>query len=331
MTIKSAGILGMGIGLPDRTLNNIDLEKIVDTSDEWIKKRTGIDERRILEDDRNVSDIAAEAGLEAIKDAGLSSADIDCVVVATGSPELIWPATACLAMKKMGLNGQAAYDIQAACSGFVYGFDLVAQTVSTGRFKNVLLIAAEAMSRYLDWKDRSTCVLFGDAAAAVVIGQVESAHGLIASDLGADVDGTDMLQIPNSGSAIEHDQIDINSKQTIEMNGGEVFKFAVRIIPETVKKALDKAGLGIGDVKYIIPHQANQRITDAAAEKIGVSVDKMVGNISRFGNTGAASIPLALYRLYKDEKIEKGDIIACVGFGAGLTWGANIVKWSKTS
>ncbi len=331
MSKKSVGITGIGASLPKKIVTNKDLESVVDTTDEWIRKRTGIEERRVLEVGQNLSDLGAQAGKDAISSANISVDEIDMIIVATGSPELIWPSTACLVQQKMGANSAAAFDLQAACTGFTYGIDIACQLLSSGGYKNILLIGAEAMTRYVDWSDRSTCVLFGDGAAAVVIGEVEEGLGIISSDLGADGNGSDLLEIPNSGSAITHDKLGDVIDQTIKMNGADVFKFAVRVIPATIESLLNKSGVMLEDISLIVPHQANKRITYSAAEKLGISKEVMVSNISKYGNTGAASIPLALFGLENEGRLEKGDLIITVGFGAGLTWGSNLIKWSKTS
>lgn len=331
MKNKSIGIIGLGAEIPKKTLSNFDLEKIVDTTDEWIKTRSGISSRHVIGDNENISDIAAAAGLKAIADAGLESSDIDLIMMATGSPEMIWPSTACLAQAKMGMKNQPAFDLQAACSGFSYGLSLARQMIFAGEYRNILLIGAEAMTRFLDWNDRSTCVLFGDAAAAAVIGHVDDGYGLLADYMGADGRGADMLKIPVGGSGIARGQVRGGSAQVIVMNGREVFKFAVKIIDECVESVMAKAGMELEEIDFLIPHQANIRITERAVEKLGLAQEKVVNNIENYGNTGAASIPLALTEVYESGKLRKGNIVVLVAFGAGLTWGANVIKWSKNS
>jgi len=331
MKNKSIGIIGLGAEIPKKTLSNFDLEKIIDTTDDWIKTRSGISSRHIIGENENISDIAAAAGLKAIANAGLKTEDIDMIMVSTGSPEMIWPSTACLAQAKMGMKNQPAFDLQAACSGFSYGLSLARQMLVSGEYRNILLIGAEAMSRFLDWSDRSTCVLFGDAAAAVVLSRVENGFGILADYMGADGSGASMLKIPVGGSGMTCKQAQGKAVQTIVMNGREVFKFAVKIIGECVETVIAKAGLGLNEIDYLIPHQANIRITEKAIEKLGLAQEKSINNIEDFGNTGAASIPLALSESYGSGKFNKGDIIVMVAFGAGLTWGANVIKWSKDS
>ncbi len=321
-------IAGFGLGIPDRIMTNADLEKIVDTSDEWIITRTGIRERRIAPDDVNVSDLAAEAGLDAIADAGLSAEDIDLIVVATGSPELIWPSTACLTQTKLGLDSCPAFDLQAACSGFTYGMTVADGLIASGVYKTVLLIGAEVMSRFVDWKDRGTCVLFGDGAGAVVLRPAREGYGVKASVLGARGSGSDLLLIPAGGSGRVCSAEVVNEEaQMIRMKGNEVYRFAVKILPENIEAVVAEAGLTLGDVDHIIPHQANQRIIEVAAERMGIERDKIISNIAKYGNTSAASIPIALAELDREGRLKPGDIIITVAFGAGLTWGANLLRW----
>lgn len=316
----AADIVGIGVSVPEKVLTNADLEKMVDTNDEWIVTRTGIRERRIIADEDTVSDLAAAAGLAAIEDAGIGRDEIDLVLVATGSPEMIWPSTACQAQGKMGLPRCAAFDLQAACTGFVYGLGVADSLITTGLFKTVLLIGAEAMSRYIDWSDRNTCILFGDGAGAVVLREARPGYGVLASYLDADGGGADLLKIPVGGA-----------RQAIKMSGNEIFRFAVKMLPRCVETALKKAGLGIEDVDHFIPHQANQRIIEAALDRLGLPKERAVSNIAKYGNTSTASIPLALDEIYKAKKLKQGDIIVTAAFGAGLTWGANVIKWDGTS
>ncbi len=324
----SADIVGIGISLPDKVLTNIELEKMVDTSDDWIVTRTGIKERRVVDADTNVSDLAASAGLAAIADAGLSPDEIDLVIVATGSPEMIWPSTACLSQVKMKLSDCPAFDIQAACTGFIYGLTTADALLLSGAFKNILLIGAEAISRFVNWKDRNTCVLFGDGAGAVVLQTAEPGFGVLSSYLCARGSGADLLKIPAGGSAQVCSAEAINNdSHTIKMRGSDVFRFAVKAMPESVEKALERAGLGIEDVDYFIPHQANKRIIESAVERLGIPPEKVVVNIKEYGNTSAASIPLALENIYSSGQLQRGDVVVLAAFGAGLTWGANVIRW----
>lgn len=323
-----ADIVGIGISLPDKVLTNVELEKMVDTSDDWIVTRTGIKERRVVGPDTDVSDLAAAAGLAAIEDACIDPDEIDLVMVGTGSPEMIWPATACLAQKKMKLSDCAAFDLQAACTSFVYGLTTADALMSAGAFKNILLIGAEAITRFVNWEDRNTCVLFGDGAGAVVLQTAEEGFGVLSSYLSARGSGADMLNIPAGGSGQVGSAETINeNSHTIKMRGSDVFRFALKALPESVEKALKKAGLEVDDIDHFIPHQANKRIIESATERLGLPREKVVVNIAEYGNTSAASIPLALENIYSDGRLKRGDIVVLAAFGAGLTWGANVIRW----
>lgn len=328
----AADIVGLGIVLPDKVLTNADLEKIVDTNDEWIVTRTGIRERRIIGDDMQVSDLAAGAGLAAVADAGIDKNAIDLVLVATGSPEMTWPSTACLTQAKMGLGRCAAFDVQAACTGFVYGLAVADSLIASGMFKTILLIGAEANSRLLDWSDRGTCILFGDGAGAVVLREARPGFGVLANYLDADGRGADLLKISAGGSGEPCCPEALAAKRDkIKMSGNEVFRFAVKTLPKCIEAVLEKADLEIEDIDYFIPHQANYRIIDAAIERLGLPKERTIGNIAKYGNTSTASIPLVLDEVYRNKSLRKGDIIVTAAFGAGLTWGANVIKWSGTS
>ncbi|MCK4268694.1 MAG: ketoacyl-ACP synthase III, partial [Actinomycetia bacterium] len=254
--------------------------------------------------------------------------DVDLVVVATGSPEMIWPSTACLAQAKMNLSGSAAFDLQAACTSFIYGLTVADGLLSSGTFQNILLIGAETITRLVNWQDRNTCVLFGDGAGAFLLRKSEPGFGILSSYLAADGNRADMLKIPAGGSGqICSQKVVDENLQTIQMKGSDVFRFAVKALPESVEKALAKAGLAIDDVDHFIPHQANQRIIEAAVERLGLPIEKVATNISKYGNTSAASIPLVLEELYRAKSLKRGDILVLAAFGAGLTWGAVVIKW----
>ncbi|MCL5291090.1 MAG: ketoacyl-ACP synthase III [Actinobacteria bacterium] len=324
-----AVITGTGVSLPKRILTNRELESMVDTDDEWIKTRTGIEERRLVEPDENVSDMAAEAGVLALKEAGIEVSDLHLIVLATSSPDMIMPSAACMTQAKLGATCPA-FDVMAACSGFVFGLSVGAQYIESGSFKNVLVIGSDALTRHLDWEDRRTCVLFGDGAGAVVLTRSNGEHGVLASYLASDGRGADLLKIPAGGSASPGSEKTLARRDhCIKMNGHEVFKFAVRAIPDAVEKALTGAGLEPKDIDYLIPHQANRRIIDAAAERLDIDLTKVVVNIERYGNTSTASIPIALDELNREGRLREGDVLVFVGFGAGLTWGANVVRWGK--
>jgi 3-oxoacyl-[acyl-carrier-protein] synthase-3 len=326
--LKKAGIIGIGSYVPDKVLSNFDLEKMVDTSDEWIKTRTGISFRRIGPENACTSDLGVEAAKRALENAKLSPEDVDLIIVASASPDMIFPSTACIIQSKIGAVNAAAFDIQAGCTGFVYALTSAVQFIGTGLYKNILVIGAEMLSRITDWKDRNTCVLFGDGAGAAVVSEVEEG-GILSSVLGADGTGADLLALPAGGSKEPANPDTItNRRHYINMNGNEVFKFAVRILEEAARKAAEKANLTIEDVDFIIPHQANIRIIDAAIKRLKFPREQVVVNLDKYGNMSSASIPVALDEAYRDKKIKKGDKLILVGFGAGLTWGANLLEWN---
>ncbi len=322
------GIIGTGSYLPDSILSNFDLEKIVNTSNEWIVERTGISYRRKADDDVCSSDLGAEAAKIAIDRAGLSFEDIDLIISASSSPDKFFPSTACIIQSKIGAKNAAAFDLQAGCSGFIYGVTTAAQCIATGQFRNALVVGAEVLSKFTDWEDRNTCVLFGDGAGAAVLSQVESG-GVLASILGADGGGADLLELP-AGSTKEPASFETvkNHRHYIKMNGNEVFKFAVKILEDSVKKVVAKADLTLEDINYIIPHQANIRIIDAAVKRLKFPREQVIVNLDKYGNMSSASIPVALDEALNAGRIQKGDKIVMVGFGAGLTWGANLIEWS---
>lgn len=322
------GIIGTGSYLPDSILSNFDLEKIVNTSNEWIVERTGISYRRKADDDVCSSDLGAEAAKIAIDRAGLSFEDIDLIISASSSPDKFFPSTACIIQSKIGAKNAAAFDLQAGCSGFIYGVTTAAQCIATGQFRNALVVGAEVLSKFTDWEDRNTCVLFGDGAGAAVLSQVESG-GVLASILGADGGGADLLEL-SAGGTKEPASFETvkNHRHYIKMNGNEVFKFAVKILEDSVKKVVAKADLTLEDINYIIPHQANIRIIDAAVKRLKFPREQVIVNLDKYGNMSSASIPVALDEALNAGRIQKGDKIVMVGFGAGLTWGANLIEWS---
>ncbi len=320
------GVLGLGAYVPERVLTNHDLEKMIDTSDEWITTRTGIKERRIASEGEASSDLGAKAALKALEDAKVDPAEIDAIVVATLSPDHIFPATACIIQEKIGAVKAAAFDLSAGCSGFVYALAVAYGLVQTG-LEKALVIGAETISRFVNWQDRSTCVLFGDGAGAVVLGRVERG-GILGFDLGADGSGHSILNIPVGGSRepITPENLAQN-RHYLYMVGSEVFRFAVRTVPRTSRKALKKAGLEVGDVDWLIPHQANTRIIDAAVNLMGIESEKVVVNLDKYGNTSAASIPIAWAEAAEDGRIKRGDKLLLVGFGAGLTWASMVLEY----
>lgn len=323
----NSGITGIGIGLADKVLTNQDLEKMVETSDEWISTRTGIKERRIASEGKAVSDIAYAAAVEAIEMSGIKSADIDLIITATVTPDMMFPSTSAIIQSRIGAVNAAAFDIEAACTGFIYGLTIAKQFIETGFYKNVLVIGSDLLSRITDFTDRNTCVLFGDGAGAAVISRTEE-KGIIDEYIKADGSGSSYLYMPAGGSRMPA------SKETTEkklhytvMDGAEVFKFAVKAMPEAVNCLLAKSGTDVSDIDYLIPHQANMRIIDAAARRLNFPMDKVGITIDKYGNMSSASIPVTLYEEYKRGKIKTGDRIVLVGFGAGLTYGAALIKW----
>ncbi|WP_112180138.1 MULTISPECIES: beta-ketoacyl-ACP synthase III [Paraliobacillus] len=309
-----AGIIGAGHYVPDKIVTNADLEKIVDTNDEWIRTRTGIEERRIAEDTMDTSDMAYEAAIRAMEDANITGADIDLILVATVTPDMPFPTVSCMLQERLGATKAAAMDLSAACAGFMYGVVTAKQFIDTAVYKNILVIGAEKLSKITDWSDRNTCVLFGDGAGAVVVGEVSDDKGILSFELGADGSGGKHLYQDND---------------FISMNGREVFKFAVRQMPESSLHVVEKAGYAKEDVDYLIPHQANIRIMEAARNKLDIPVEKMATSVKRFGNTSSASIPIALSEAVQNGDVKDGNLIVLVGFGGGLTWGAIAMKWGR--
>ena len=328
--MKSCVILGTGSALPKKVFKNEDFLKLgLDTSDEWIKSRTGIEERRILEKDMGISSLAIEAAKNAIASAKINSEDIGLVIVATTSPDYaLFPSVACLVQGALGLTTAGAFDLSAACSGFVYAVETGAQFIKTGAHKNVLVIGADALSKFVDWQDRGICILFGDGAGAVILGEGKPGQGLLASELRADGTDFESLYVPIGGSKepLHIDNIE-KREHFIKMDGKKVFKFATNVIIDSIQKVLDKSGLTKEDISLLVLHQANKRIIDFAMQKFGLSPEKVYVNISKYGNTSAASIPIALDEANKQGLIKSGDIVVTAGFGAGLTWAANVIKW----
>lgn len=332
MTAKlcNAGILGTGFYVPEKIMTNADLEKIVETSDEWIVERTGIKERRIAEDNQPMSDLALRAAKDALADASVAAEDLDLIIVATLTSDRIIPSTACMIQNLLGAKHAAAFDLSAACSGFAYAASVAAQFIETGAYKKALVIGAETLSKYINWEDRNTCVLFGDGAGAAVLGQVEEGYGILSFDLGSDGSGGDAIQIPSSGSLMPVSKESIDQKlNLIHMNGRDVFKFAVKAMGKTVKNSLAKIDMPQEKIDWLVPHQANIRIIESAAKRLSMPMDKVIVNIHKYGNMSAACIPIALAEAAAAKRFKKGDIIALSGFGAGLTWASCIIRWSK--
>lgn len=311
----NAGILGIGHYAPEKVLTNHDLEKMVDTSDEWIRTRTGIEERKIASDDMDTSDLAFEAAKNALEDAEMTADELDMILVATVTPDKPFPSVATMLQDRLGAPKVAAMDISAACAGFMYGVITAQQFIQNNSYKNVLVIGVEKLSKITNWKDRNTCVLFGDGAGAAIVGPVSDGKGILSSELGSD----------GSGGAHLYQ----NPQDKLFMNGREVFKFAVRQMPESSVNVVKKIGLSEQDVDYLVPHQANIRIMEAARQRLGIPEEKMSTQVKRYGNTSSASIPIALSEDVKAGKIKENDLVVLVGFGGGLTWGAVALRWGK--
>lgn len=329
---RPVGIVGIGSCVPDRVLTNADLERMVDTSDEWITTRTGIKERRITDDQTATSDLAYGAALRALEDAKVSPEDVDLIIVATVTPDMLFPATSCLVQAKLGASRAAAFDLSAGCSGFTYALATGAGFVAAGQYRTVLVIGADCLSKITDWSDRSTCVLFGDGAGAVVLREVPEGFGILSVVLGADGTGGDKLTHPGPGSRkpLRFDRAETDrGGEFIHMAGRDVFKFAVRVIPPATEEALAKAGLTLDDVQLLIPHQANVRIIDAAVERLKLEPERVMVNAERYGNTSAASVALALDEAVKAGRLTHGGVSVLVAFGAGLTWGAVALRWYR--
>ncbi|AKG37669.1 beta-ketoacyl-ACP synthase III [Paenibacillus durus] len=326
--LRPVGIIGTGKYVPEKILTNSDLEKMVETNDEWIVSRTGIRERHIAAPDEATSDLAYEASLRALASAGMKAEDLDLIIVATITPDTTFPSTACILQDKLGAKGAAAFDLSAACSGFVYSLATAVGFIQNGMYHNALIIGADTLSRITDYTDRNTCVLFGDGAGAVVIGEVPEGRGFQSFDLGAEGAGGPLLKLEGGGSRLPATAETVEGKKHfIYMNGREVFKFAVRVMGAATEKVLGKAGLAKEDIDLFIPHQANIRIIQSAMQRLELPPEKCVINVDKYANTSAASIPLALVEAAEEGRMKEGDTVLMVGFGGGLTWGASILIW----
>ncbi len=315
-------IAGTGSYLPEKVLSNHDLEKVVDTSDDWIVSRTGIRERHVAADHETTSDLAFHASRRAIEMAGVDAQEVDLIIVATTTPDMVFPSTACILQDKLGIrSGGAAFDLQAVCGGFVYALTVADQFIRNGSAKCALVVGAEIFSRILDWNDRTTCVLFGDGAGAVIV-KAGDAPGILSTHLHADGSYRGMLGVSASISGGK-----IQGNPFVEMDGGAVFKFAVKVLDEIVEETLEKNGLAKTDINWLVPHQANTRIIQATAKKLGMSMDNVVVTVDKHGNTSAASIPLALDTAVRDGRIQTGELVLMEGVGGGFTWGSVLVRW----
>ena len=326
----AVGITGIGSYLPEREVTNFDIEKMVDTTDEWIRTRTGISCRRVAGERIATSDLSTEAAKRALEDAGIGAEEIDLIIVATVTPDMAFPSTACIVQSNLKATKAAAFDLEAACSGFLYAMTVGEQFIKNGFYKNVLIIGAETLSKVVDWEDRNTCVLFGDGAGAVVLQRVEEGYGILSSYLGADGFNGNALAQPAGGSRIPATIESVTNKlHFVKMDGSEVFKFAVRVMGKAAMEALNLCGLTLDDIDFMIPHQANIRIIDAAAKRLKLPMEKVYVNLDRYGNMSAASVPVALDEAVRDNLIKKGDVVVLVAFGGGLTWGSSVIKWAK--
>lgn len=324
--MKNAKITGYGLYVPPKVYDNAYMEQIVETNDEWITQRTGIKERHITEENEYTTDIATQAAKRAMADAGISAEDLDLIIVATITPDYFTPSCACVVQKNLGAHKAAAFDVNSACSGFVTALTVAKQFIETGFYRKVLVVGADALSKITDYQDRGTCILFGDAAGAAIV-ESSDEKGILAVNIGAKgEDGDKLTCLACRNDAEELEKRVSKNKSTVWMAGAEVMKFAVKIMAEAAERVIQDAGLTMDDIALIVPHQANTRIISGAAKRMGISEDKVFVNIHKYGNTSAASIPVALCEAVKAGKVKKGDKVVIVGFGGGLTWGAALLE-----
>ncbi|MCX6064686.1 MAG: ketoacyl-ACP synthase III [Chloroflexi bacterium] len=324
-----AHITGWGMSVPQKVMTNDDLSKIIDTNDEWIRDRTGIRQRHIASGTETTSSLGTDAAFKALKVAGLIPDDLDLIICSTSTPEYIFPATACLIQDRLGANKAGAFDLSAACSGFIYAMNMGAQSIRSGSVKTVLVIGTETLSRFVNWQDRSTCILFGDGAGAFILQASEKPGGIQGAVMHSDGSGGDYLSIPAGGSAHPASEITIHTgMHFIHMDGKEVYRFATRVMAHATTEVAEKSGWKVEDLSLIIPHQANSRIIDAAARALKLPLEKFMVNVDRYGNTSTASIPIATVEAIQNKRLKPGDKVVFVGFGAGLTWGALAAEWS---
>jgi 3-oxoacyl-[acyl-carrier-protein] synthase-3 len=325
---RRAVIIGTGSALPGRVLPNSELEKMVDTSDEWIASRTGIRERRVATETESMSTFAVAAGREALRAAQVDAGDIDLLICATVTPDMPIPSTACIIQDRLGARRAAAFDLAAGCSGFLYGLSVAERFIASPQYEHVLLIGAEVLSKYVDWTDRTTCVLFGDGAGAAVLRAGAPPYGVLSCTLRADGSLADYIQVPAGGTREPASERTIAERRHyIKMKGNETFKMAVRSMEDSARQALEMAGLTTSDINLFVPHQANRRIIDAIGTRLGLREDQVHVNIERVGNTAAASIPVALDEAVKQGRLKRGDVVLFAAFGTGLTWGAAVCRW----
>ncbi len=326
------GILAVSHYAPDRVVTNKELESQLDTTDEWITSRTGIRERRIASNEQSTSDLGAVAARLVLEKAGLSADELDLVIVATMTPDSLLPAIACRVQAAIGAKNAGAFDVSIACSGYAYALSMGMGYVSSGMASKVLVVGADVMSRVVNWKDRNTCVLFGEGAGAAILGPVQEGYGLLAQELGADGSGGEHLTIPAGAGASPPTQAQLDGDPfKLHMNGREVFRFAVSAIGNSAARVAEQASLSAKDIDLFVPHQANLRIIEAAAKRLGVEMDRVVVNLDRYGNTSCASIPMALSEAVEAGRVKDGDHIVLVGFGGGLAWGSLVLRWGGTT
>jgi len=326
---RFAHITGWGMAVPDKVLNNLDLSQMVETTDEWIISRTGIRERHIAADHETTASLATDAALKALEMASLPPGDLELIIVSTSSPEHIFPATACLVQDRIGAAKAGAFDLSAACTGFIFALNMATQAIRSGSAKNALVIGSETLSRLVNWKDRNTCILFGDGAGAFVLQANPEPGGLLSAVMRSDGSGGDLLALPAGGSRIPTTAATVaEGLHYITMNGREVFRFATRVMAQATQEAVALAKLTIEDINLIIPHQANRRIIEAAARGLEIPIERVVVNVEFYGNTSTASIPIATCEAAREGRLKPGDKVVFVGFGAGLTWGAAVAQWS---
>jgi 3-oxoacyl-[acyl-carrier-protein] synthase-3 len=323
-----AAIVGTGRCLPEKTLTNLDLERMVETSDEWIFTRTGIRERRVTMNGQTTGDLGAEAARRAIDDAGISPDDLSLIITATITPDYFFPSTSCIIQHKIGATRTGGFDLSAACAGFVYGVIMGARLIEADPSQTVLVVGAETLTKITDYTDRSSCILFGDGAGAVVLQASRDGRGVLASEYGIDGSGADFMKLPAGGSALPATEETVRDRMHyIKIAGRETFRFAVVKMADLVQQAIKDSGLTMDDVALVVPHQVNMRIMQAAAERCGLTMDKLYSNIDRFGNTSAASVPIALDEAVRAGRIKRGDVVVLVAFGGGLSWSSAVIRW----
>ncbi len=329
---RYAAVIGWGMAVPRQVVTNDDLAQRIDTSDEWIRTRTGIAERRVAGPDEYTSVLATAAGREALERSGLTATDIDMVILCTCTPDRVFPGTAGVVQTNLGITRAPAFDLVAACSGFVYGMTVATSMIQSGMSRTVLLIAADIFTHFIDWNDRNTCVLFGDGAGAVVLQATEQRVGLLSARIGAAGEGEPMMAVEAGGTRMPATpELLAAGKQYVFMNGREIFKHAVRDMAESSLQAVADAGLSLDDIRLVVPHQANIRIIDAVAKRLGLPMERVMVNLDRYGNTSAASVPIALYEAAEQGRINDGDYVLLTAFGGGLTWGSVVIRWGRSA